>query len=220
MSLKIASAIAPVILYVVALPSASGQATVNVEARKAEVSLTVYVRTGIGDSGLRNVCMRAQAVAYQMFKAAGVRIQWRTGQPKLYEPGRPILIDVTSNTHKTFYRGALAYARVFEGDYIRVFYDRIENPDRPHATVMLLAHVMVHEITHILEGVNRHSEEGVMKAQWTADDLVQITYKQLPFGPEDVRLMRIGLAYRGRAAEEPPRALIRATQPSEYNLDK
>lgn len=220
MRFKVASAIAPVILYVVAIPSASGQATLNVEARNAEVSLTVYVRTRIGDSGLRNICMRARGVAYQMFAAAGVRIHWRTGQPKLHEPGRPILIDITPNTPETFYRGALAYARVFEGDYIRVFYDRVENPDRPHAAAMLLAHVMVHELTHILEGVDHHSEEGVMKAQWTADDLVRMAYKQLRFGPEDVRLMRIGLAYRGRAAEEPPLALIRATQPSEYNSDK
>jgi hypothetical protein len=28
----------------------------------------------------------------------------------------------------------------------------------------LLAHVMAHEITHVLEGIDRHSSEGVMKA--------------------------------------------------------
>ena len=36
---------------------------------------------------------------------------------------------------------------------------------------MLLAHVLVHEITHVLEGVDRHTGQGVMKARWTEDDL-------------------------------------------------
>jgi hypothetical protein len=28
----------------------------------------------------------------------------------------------------------------------------------------VLAHVLVHEITHILQGIDRHSESGVMKS--------------------------------------------------------
>jgi hypothetical protein len=151
--------------------------------------------------------MRAQGVAYQMFAAAGVRIHWRTGQPKPYESGRPILIDITSNTPETFHRGVLAYALVFEGDHIRVFYDRIQNPGRPHTTAMLLAHVMVHEIGHVLEGVDGHSEHGIMKAFWTPDDVLQLAYQPLPFDPQDVLLIREGLANRGRTARGTPAKL-------------
>lgn len=212
MSFKISSAFAPVISYIVALPFASGQAALNVGARNPELSLTVYVQTGIGDSGLRNICMRAQGVAYQMFAAAGVRIHWRTGQPKSYEPGRPILIDFTSSTPETFHRGALAYARVFEGDYIRVFYDRVENPSRPQSTAMLLAHVMVHEIAHILEGVDGHSERGIMKAFWTPDDVVKLAYQPLQFDPADVVLIHKGLANRSRTATNAPSGLVSVTQ--------
>ena len=174
----------------------------------ARLSLTVYVQAGIGDSTLSPICMRALGVASGMFATAGVRIDWRTGQPKTYGPERPILIEITSNTPETLYRGALAYAQVFEGVHIRVFYDRVRNADRPYATAMLLAHVLVHEITHILEGVNWHSEVGVMKAHWTADDLMQMMYKPLPFDPQDVLLIRKGLANRERPARKPPLELI------------
>ena len=87
----------------------------------------------------------------------------------------------------------------------------MRNADRPYATAMLLAHVLVHEITHILEGVNWHSEVGVMKAHWTADDLMQMMYKPLPFDPQDVLLIRKGLANRGPPARNPPLELISPT---------
>lgn len=178
-------------------------------AGNSELSATVYVEASIGDSTLRPILMLAQGVASGMFATAGVHINWRTGQPKTSEPERPILIEFTSLTPKTLDPGALAYAYVFEGVHIRIFYDRVRNTDRPRATVIPLAHVMVHEITHILEGVNRHSEWGVMKARWTPNDFVDMQHKPLPFDPLDILLIRKGLANRG---PQPP-GLIPATQP-------
>jgi hypothetical protein len=174
----------------------------------AKLSLTVYIEANIGDSSLAPICMQAEGVASGMFATAGVHINWRTGRPKRYHSERPVLIDITSNTPETFYRGALAFTPVFEGVHIRIFYDRVRNANRPQATTMLLAHVLVHEITHVLEGVNHHSEDGVMKAAWTADDLLKMLSKPLPFDPEDVRLIRESLANRARAARKPPLGLI------------
>jgi hypothetical protein len=174
----------------------------------AKLSLAVYVRAAIGDSSLFPILMRAQGVASGMFATAGLQINWRMGRAKESEPGRPILIDFTSNTPETFYKGALAYALVFEGDHIRVFYDRIKDPNRPHETVMLLAHVMVHEIAHLLEGVDGHSEHGIMKAFWTPDDDGQLVYQPLPFDPADVLLIRKGLVNRGRTARGTPAGLV------------
>jgi hypothetical protein len=182
-------------------------------ARNSELSVTVYVEASIGDSTLAPIRMLAQGIASGMFATAGVHINWRTGRPKASEPERPILIEFTSLTPKTLHPGALAYAYVFEGVHIRIFYDRVRNADRPYVTAMLLAHVMVHEITHILEGVNRHSEEGVMKARWTANDLVDMEYKPLPFDPLDVLLIRKGLANRGHAPRKEPPGPILATRP-------
>ena len=69
-----------------------------IDERKDKLSLTVYLEeAGIAGSGLARTCMLAEGVASGLFAAAGVRIRWRTGQPKTYEPGRPILIDITGS---------------------------------------------------------------------------------------------------------------------------
>jgi hypothetical protein len=177
----------------------------------AKLSLTVYIQAAIGDSTLPRIRMEAQGVASGIFATVGVHIDWRTGKPKGQEPGRPILIEITSNTPETFKRDNLAYALVFECVHIRIFYDRLRNPYRPLATTMLLAHVMVHEITHILEGIDRHSKEGLMKAFWTPDDLVQMAHKPFLIDPVDVVLIREGLVNRARTA---PLGLATARQPS------
>ena len=66
-------------------------------------------------------------------------------------------------------------------------------PNQVHA---VLAHVLVHEITHILQGLSRHSESGVMKARWDSQDFAQMSWKPLPFTAEDVDLIQRGLAAR------------------------
>jgi hypothetical protein len=136
-----------------------------------------------------------------MFGIAGVRIHWRLGQPKGDESHQPILIEILSNVPERFHPGALAYAQSFEGVHIQVFYERLESHSSATGTMMLLAHVLVHEITHLLEGTNHHSADGVMKAHWTSDDLARIAYGPLPFDPEDVRLIRRGLTTRGYALQ-------------------
>ena len=47
----------------------------------------------------------------------------------------------------------------------------------------------MHEITHVLEGVNRHSETGIMKAHWDTMDWRTMRHSFLPFADEDLRLI-------------------------------
>jgi hypothetical protein len=54
--------------------------------------------------------------------------------------------------------------------------------------------VLVHEVSHILEGVSRHSDSGVMKARWTGNDFA------LGFAQMDVELIHEGLDARARQA--------------------
>jgi hypothetical protein len=90
----------------------------------------------------------------------------------------------------------LAYAMPHEGVHIVVFWDRMECGLIP---TELLAHVMVHEITHILEGVSRHSESGIMRAQWTEVDHKTMKTHPLSFAAEDVDLIHRGLVTRSAA---------------------
>jgi hypothetical protein len=55
---------------------------------------------------------------------------------------------------------------------------------------------MVHEITHMLQGINEHSAEGIMKARWTQDDFSRMIAKPLPFSDRDVEMIYRGLAAR------------------------
>jgi hypothetical protein len=60
----------------------------------------------------------------------------------------------------------------------------------------LLAHVLVHEITHILQRVSRHSASGVMKARYNETDHFEMKRKDLSFTKEDIDLIHLGLALR------------------------
>jgi hypothetical protein len=148
--------------------------------------------------------MYAESLASRMFEKAGVSVRWPRRRSKAYGMEQSITVRITSNTPRTFHPGALAYAEPcadqFKGVQIRVFFDQIESSGTSKLVPYLLAHVLVHEITHVLQGIEHHSEEGVMKARWTADDIYQMLDRPLPFDPFDVKLIRRGLANRDRAS--------------------
>jgi hypothetical protein len=73
-----------------------------------------------------------------------------------------------------------------------VFYDRVQQSD-PNLVTHVLAYTFVHEITHILEGITRHSKHGIMKAHWDTEDRFQIVLGYLDFAPEDFDLIYRGL---------------------------
>ncbi|MGA8028613.1 MAG: hypothetical protein WB992_15830 [Bryobacteraceae bacterium] len=136
----------------------------------------------------------AQMLASKIFGGIGVRIEWRRNLRDC--PADRILISLRSNTPAALYPGALASARPYEGIHIQVFYDRISKNPQPALVSIVLAHVLVHEITHILQGSNGHSEQGIMKAHWNAGDYFQMRCKPLGFTDHDVLLIYRGLAAR------------------------
>ena len=136
----------------------------------------------------------ARAQASEMFARIGVKLGWHT----LYGcPSGALSITLAEGVPSDRYPGALGYATPFEGTHIVVFWDRIQRTLTPEHAPSLLAHVMVHEITHILEGTDCHSEFGVMKAHWTETEYVAMR-KGLPFDPIDLGLIRAGLAKRAK----------------------
>lgn len=51
------------------------------------------------------------------------------------------------------------------------------------ADAFLLGHVLAHELGHVLQGVARHSEEGVLKERWSAAEIQVMPTRQLRFTP-------------------------------------
>jgi hypothetical protein len=163
---------------------------------QAEQKVTVYLQ---GVSTVPNPALcQAQQAAAKMFAEIGVGIDWRTSQPPT-GPQLPsqqaITIRLATDTPPKLLPNALAFARPYEGVHLTVFWDRIQKT-HPASAGVVLAHVLVHEITHILQGIDRHSDSGVMKACWTGEDYNNMTWKPLPFASEDVQLIQHGLAKR------------------------
>jgi hypothetical protein len=159
-------------------------------SRAAEWNVTVCIEPGAASLVTTG---QAKDIASKMFATIGVRIDWRKGLAGC--PAQGLQVSVSDSTPANLMPGALACARPYEGTHIRLFYDRIAQVD---AVLLprLLAHVLVHEVTHILQNICRHSNHGVMKARWEQEDYSQMRWKPLGFANEDIDLIRDGLAAR------------------------
>jgi len=94
------------------------------------------------------------------------------------------------------YPGALGYATPYAktGTRIHILFDRVHNTAPPQLEGRLLGHVMAHELGHVLEGIDRHSAAGLMKAHWDAHDFGQMSFLPLAFSAFDVDLIQTGVA--------------------------
>lgn len=151
--------------------------------------------------------IRAKALSGEMFAKIGVVLEWN-GTKRC--PARALKIDLVDYAKDNEKPGALAYALPFEGTRIVVFLNRIAQRRQITSIYKLLAHVLVHEITHVLQGTATHAATGIMKANWNLSEFQEMGTQPLPFVEEDVELIRRGLA--ARAAVE---TKIAAVQPRE-----
>jgi len=186
-----------IVLMAALLAAASRNANARQPGGSAPPKVRVYVDNNAAQPGVLHL---AEGMADAMFATAGVRIEWHghsmEGVP---HPGGGLAIGLVSNTPDRLLPGALGFARVYEGVHIDVFCDRLDRmAPGSKLAVPLLAHVLVHEITHMLQGIDRHSDSGVMKANWTASDYAEMVSSPLPFTPVDIQLIHLGLAARAR----------------------
>jgi hypothetical protein len=179
-------------LVTAAMAGVAGTASPVALEQTSRRSLTVYMLDGEAP-GI--VAAEARSRAAKMFAGLGIEIQWRRGEPRSARPDN-IVIRMSGRTPRDYCRGALAYALPYEGVHITVFFDRVQQAVAPYLVPILLAHVLVHEITHVLQAVNGHSQEGVMKARWDDGDYARMAQQPLSFTEADVLLIQNGLASR------------------------
>jgi hypothetical protein len=138
----------------------------------------------------------AQVEASQIFAKAGVRIDWRRDLQSCSANDGSLIITLSYNTPATDHPWAWAYALPYEGTHIVVFWDRVKetvgNANAPH----LLAYVLAHEITHVLQGTARHSKTGIMKASWKSEDFFAMGRGSLGFEPEDIFILHHNMDQR------------------------
>ena len=136
---------------------------------------------------------RARSVAGEMFDRIGVRVQWQ-GSGALSTDSAcwaPIEIYIEAGSPGADRPESMAYTMPYRegGARIHVFVDRVAAMVPPGRIGTLLGHVLAHEITHGLQGVSRHSAQGVMKAHWDTPDFRAMEVHPLPFDDDDVLLI-------------------------------
>ena len=146
-----------------------------------------------GDSVL--TISQAQVITSVMFEGIGVAIVWHEWNRCPLEL-HPILISLSTHTPEKYFPKSLAYSQPFEGVHIRVFYDRVRSAEQLCPIPALLAHVLAHEIGHMLQRSDQHVPAGVMKRRWDGRDYVQMARRPLPFSEVDIELIHRGLESR------------------------
>jgi hypothetical protein len=172
--------------------AAAGRAESLKPQADALVTVFTYDRTGVPWA----VLARAERVATAAFAAVGVEVRWVKGQrleaPRKVASGEALTVvfDLSAPAQATSH----ALARTLLGDRadgdVHVFYGRVTRfPDKV-LMPEVLGNVLAHELTHALEGVKRHSREGLMKAEWNAGDIAGMVYGPLALAAEDLELLR------------------------------
>lgn len=171
-----------------------------VDAR-GEVLPKVEVYTYGGQHADLLLMRRAQETATRSLGRIGVEVRWKIGPLPKNQAGRlRLALTLEVGTPDGAHPGVLAYALPYQAGVtgITVFYDRVVTRRNPDAS--LLGHVIVHEIAHVLQGIVRHSETGVMRAEWSREDRLKMEAGLLLFSPQDIDLIHSGLRKRAEPA--------------------
>ncbi len=146
------------------------------------------------------VCMESDPHALQgvrpvtaaTFARIGVRIVWHALDAC---PVGADAIQVRLSRDPATVRASSSEALAATQLYARrvtVFPERVEELSHNWG-ISMMSNVLVHEITHVLEGIDRHSSTGVMKARWDDKDYFAMRSKPPDFAPEDLILIYAGL---------------------------
>jgi len=172
------------------------RATVVMAAAGAYAAENGPILICVQHRGLVNnfVMARAQTVVNAVFSNADIHLEWLPSRRCTNAPDNVINIEMDGTAPSRFGPETMAYAMPYRatGVTIHVFYDRVlqDHHDMP---VEVLGHVIAHEIGHVLEGVARHSTDGLMKPHWSLKDYWQMKKPHLFFAAEDVDLMHLHL---------------------------
>jgi hypothetical protein len=143
----------------------------------------------------------------QILAEAGVRIRWsdKVPPPSSKSSDKPCSVGITapvivmnfSESPKGVKPDTVAQSQPYAQDGVRItfFHDRLQAifNSMPSWGGSVLGHIMAHEITHVLQGINRHSETGLMRAHWSVEDYEQMKKKSLPLTAYDIQLIRKGV---------------------------
>jgi hypothetical protein len=136
----------------------------------------------------------------ELFRLTGVDVQIARRKDSYRAPadscGPPIRILIEHGGRRSAGKNVLANTTPYRGmgSTIHVYLDRIVTAGPLPATGTVLAYVFAHEITHLVEGIDRHSDSGILKAFWSKEDYKRIRDFKLTFDARDVEMLRDRMA--------------------------
>jgi hypothetical protein len=161
----------------------------------------------------------APQIVSRIFSVARIEIRWQEcpvagGQASEHAECRdsPAVIGVVINadaSSRWAARKALGVSlpSVGAGNRAGVFYSRIERAAYERTVSLgasvaeVLAYVMAHEIGHLLLNSKMHSNEGIMRADWTLVEFGAMRNGKLFFPAAEAGAMRRAVLKRNRLAE-------------------
>jgi len=165
----------------------------------------------------------------RIYREAGVTVIWSDAAERDQDPVNPqsslasnrgfglVVLSRRMTDRLTVATDALGGAAGVPGERRRmayVFYHRVERIARTHMSTsswreasgvdvaILLAHAMAHEIGHLLIP-DGHSATGLMRADWSTDDLRDAARGELNFTPEQAEVIRARLPSDPAGSESP-----------------
>ena len=193
----------------------------HTDSEKLDPTLTVRV---YDFAHLPDALASAEEVASRIFRQAGIEVVWHACLPtvpeNLDDPAcvsggesanvmlrivleRKLAIGVT---HDTLGFAAGSYATV---SLARVTDLALEQGQPPF---LILGRAMAHEIGHVLLGTASHSREGIMRADWGAEELKVAAMNDMFFTRKQSDLLRAKISTATAQQQAAAAAAVRAHQ--------
>ena len=162
----------------------------------AQIAARIYHAVGV-QADPRRAALR---VAADTLAAAGVAVTWQECDAGCDDmPGTGELIvrlvrtpGATSRADRLVLGDAYVDAQHGTGVLATIYIDRIEQLAETSGIDMatLLGRAIAHELGHLLLASNTHSSQGLMRAEWSRDDLRRERFGDWMFAKKDAEAMQ------------------------------
>jgi hypothetical protein len=164
-----------------------------------------------------------KVLASGIFDHIGVHVVWHNGELPANSPSKPVFaIRTLEHPLESATSTALASARIVgsSGTEITIYKDRLHRflADNGSLGGLAAGYVLAHELAHVMQGVARHSESGILKANWSRQDFQAMVFHKLAFTPLDVELIHRGLAVQQASRRSEPVLVAASDSPAVFNL--
>jgi hypothetical protein len=154
----------------------------------------------------------AEQEVSRIFRQAGVGIAWLNCSPSKAEadqspicsqacPYGQFVLRIVSDVPPGLEKGCLGVAFNQTGIFASIFYKRVEEVAKEGIAdhSQILGHGMAHELGHLLLDLRGHSNFGIMRGRWDAQDLRSAAMGALLFTPTECVLIQRSVMGRMRS---------------------